>query len=413
MFIPEVISLAIAFCVLLAAARLLGSVFERLHQPRLVGEIAAGVLLGPFVIGGWLPESSPAAASGLGGFYWLGLLALMFLSGAEMRGLFARENRREVAWLCGVGTLAPFVIMLLLAAWLPLGAIAHPRAPRVSVVMVLAIGAAVTSIPVITRIFHDLGILRTRFAALILGTAALDDIFLWAVLAVATALAGSAGTGFGAAAQHLAATLGFMAVAFTVAPRLIRRLPPRAPLLRALAILAAYVLAARWLQVDLVFAAFAAGYGVAGTRMAAALAPLKRLSFAVFIPVYFALIGQRLELGREFSIALFVVFLLGSSLLRMLAAGAASYAAGFRGLEPFNIAATLNARGGPGIVLAGIAFEAQIIHAAFYTTLVLTAIVTSQAAGAWLMYVLRRGWPLLAERKPTHEVSPAPVHVAA
>lgn len=408
----EILSIVIGFAALLGAARVLGWAFERMQQPRLVGEIAAGVLLGPFIIGRWLPETQ-SASSGLSGFYWLGLLALMFLSGTEMRRLFARDNRREVAWLCGIGTLAPFAIMLLLAAWLPVSAIAHPEAPRVSVVMVLAIGTAVTSIPVITRIFHDLGILKTRFAGLILGTAALDDIFLWAVLAVATALASGAGVTFGAAAQHLAATLGFMALGFTVVPRVIRRLPQQASLLTALAILTGYVLAARWLQVDLVFAAFVAGYGIAGTKLVEALAPLRKVSFAVFIPVYFALIGQRLELGREFSLALFAVFLLGSSLLRMLAAGAASYAAGFRGLEPFNIAAALNARGGPGIVLAGIAFEAQIINAAFYTTLVLTAIVTSQAAGAWLIYVLRKGWPLLAEPVRVEKTAPAPVQVAA
>jgi len=61
-----------------------------------------------------------------------------------------------------------------------------------------------------------------------------------------------------------------------------------------------------------------------------------------------------------------------------------------------NLAITTNARGGPGIVLASVAFDAGIISAKFYTTLVLAAILTSQAAGAWLDYVLRKGWPLLA-----------------
>lgn len=61
-----------------------------------------------------------------------------------------------------------------------------------------------------------------------------------------------------------------------------------------------------------------------------------------------------------------------------------------------NLAITTNARGGPGIVLASVAFDAGIISAAFYTTLVLTAIFTSQAAGLWLRFVLSRGWPLLS-----------------
>jgi Kef-type K+ transport system membrane component KefB len=69
--------------------------------------------------------------------------------------------------------------------------------------------------------------------------------------------------------------------------------------------------------------------------------------------------------------------------------------AGFRGLDLINLAITTNARGGPGIVLASVAFDAGIISAKFYTTLVLAAVLTSQMAGAWLDYVLRRGWPLL------------------
>jgi Kef-type K+ transport system membrane component KefB len=70
--------------------------------------------------------------------------------------------------------------------------------------------------------------------------------------------------------------------------------------------------------------------------------------------------------------------------------------AGFRGLDVINLAVTTNARGGPGIVLASVAFDAGIISPTFYTTLVLAAVLTSQIAGAWLDYVLRRGWPLLS-----------------
>jgi Kef-type K+ transport system membrane component KefB len=70
--------------------------------------------------------------------------------------------------------------------------------------------------------------------------------------------------------------------------------------------------------------------------------------------------------------------------------------AGFGRLDAWNLAVATNARGGPGIVLASVAYDAGIINAAFYTTLVLVAVLTSQAAGVWLEYVLRKGWPLLA-----------------
>lgn len=90
-------------------------------------------------------------------------------------------------------------------------------------------------------------------------------------------------------------------------------------------------------------------------------------------------------------------FLAGACVVKLLSVGLGARLAGFRGLDVINhLAVATNARGGPGIVLASVTYEAGIISAAFYTTLVLVAVLTSQAAGAWLEFVLRRGWDLLS-----------------
>ncbi len=108
-----------------------------------------------------------------------------------------------------------------------------------------------------------------------------------------------------------------------------------------------------------------------------------------------------------------VAFIVGSCLVKIVSVSLAARFAGFRGLDLINLAITTNARGGPGIVLASVAFDAGIISPKFYTTLVLAAIITSQVAGAWLDYVLRRGWSLLtpADAVPSgvvpSEVSPS------
>lgn len=83
-------------------------------------------------------------------------------------------------------------------------------------------------------------------------------------------------------------------------------------------------------------------------------------------------------------------------MVKLISAGIGARLARFRGLDVINLAVALNARGGPGIVLASVAYDAGIINGAFFTTLVLMAIITSQVAGAWLEYVLRKGWPLLS-----------------
>jgi Kef-type K+ transport system membrane component KefB len=303
----------------------------------------------------------------------------------------------------------PFFIMLGLASFIPLGWFMGFKQNRTSLVLVMGIAVAVTSIPVISRIFLDLKILHTRFARLVLGVAVLEDIGLWAVLAVATALAGAAGAPKQAIAVHIAFTLLYFALGLTLAPRAVKwisksrfnLLANNSPVTFTLLIVFSYVAVAGLLNVNLVFAAFLAGFAVSRKRLGDALENISRFSFALFIPVYFALVGYRLIFGKSFSVTMLFAFLAGACVLKLISVALGARLAGFRGLDVVNLAVATNARGGPGIVLASVAYEAGIISAAFYTTLVLVAVLTSQAAGAWLEFVLRKGWPLLSTDTPS------------
>jgi Kef-type K+ transport system membrane component KefB len=405
--------------ILLASAHLLGHLFARLRQPRVIGEILAGILLGPFVLGRipvynnilQLNIAAEPKKAALDLLYQLGLLLLMFLSGAETKALFQRHERKQIAWLASIGTVLPFFIMLGLASLLPLGWFMGERSNRTSLLLVMGIAVAVTSIPVISRIFFDLKILHTRFARLVLGVAVLEDIGLWAVLAIATALAASAGLPKRAIAIHIVVTLVYFALGLTLAPRATKRvsksrfnmLANNSPVTFTLLIVFGYVAVAGLLDVNLVFAAFLAGFAVSRKRLGDALETISRFSFALFIPVYFALVGYKLIFGKSFSVVMLLAFLIGACLLKLVSVALGARLAGFRGLDVVNLAVATNARGGPGIVLASVAYEAGIISPAFYTTLVLIAVLTSQAAGAWLEFVLRKGLPLLSGEpvKPT------------
>src|SRR6185295_3245434 len=119
------------------------------NVPKVVGEILAGVVLGPALIGrlpvaSSLMEAVKDQGTILNFVYWLGLLLLMFLSGAETRHLFSREERREVG-LVIVGTGIPFVLGLTFGPWLIHPALAGPNGNRISLIIVLAVGVAVTS----------------------------------------------------------------------------------------------------------------------------------------------------------------------------------------------------------------------------------------------------------------------------
>jgi Kef-type K+ transport system membrane component KefB len=295
-------------------------------------------------------------------------------------------------------------------------AIAGPKGNKLSLVIILAVGVAVTSVPVISKIFADLKILHTRFARLVLGVAVLEDVVLWAALAIATALAGTAVFHPRQMTFHLLATVAFFALGLTLLPRGIKRfnkskynvLARHSPVGYALAVLLGYCVVAGALDVNLVFAAFLAAFAVVHTKrrlFAEALDAIGKVSFAFFIPVYFALVGLKLDLAKAFSWQLLLLFLVSTCLLKILSVSLAGRLAGFRGLDLVNLALTTNARGGPGIVLASVAFDAGIINAKFYTALVLVAVITSQFAGAWLEYVLHRGWPLLSTDKMESQIA--------
>src|SRR5579864_7403705 len=152
-------SLILLLSLLLTAAHLLGYLFARLRQPRVIGEILAGILLGPFVLGKLsvytnvlqLNNAAEPKKAALELLYQLGLLMLMFLSGAETKALFQKHERKQIAWLASVGTVLPFFVMLGLASLLPLGWFMGERSNRTSLLLVMGIAVSVTSIPVISR----------------------------------------------------------------------------------------------------------------------------------------------------------------------------------------------------------------------------------------------------------------------
>jgi Kef-type K+ transport system membrane component KefB len=422
-------SLTLALTLLIAGASLFGQLAARLRQPKVVGEIFAGILLGPSLLGLLAPDAAgeifgdgakdPSTVV-LGFLYHLGLLLLMFVSGASVRNVLGRENRKPTAWLLGLGTPLPFFLALGVAPLLPLKSVMGDAQSEPAVVLVFAIAAAVTSIPVITKIFYDLGILHTRFASLMLGAALLEDIALWGVLALATAIASATVAAAGGAlaatvSVHIVSNVVYVLLAMTVFPWLLRKLSRArwnivatdAPLAWIVAVFLAYVSVAAAVDVTLAFAAFLAGFGIVGgmkstehQRFRVPLDAISQVSAAVFIPIYFAIVGYQLDFTKGFSAVVLIAFLLGSSAVVLTSVGLAARLAGFRRLDIINLAVTCNARGGPGIVLASVAYDAGIINAAFFTTLVLTAVLTSQACGAWLDFVLRKGWPLLASEGP-------------
>jgi Kef-type K+ transport system membrane component KefB len=415
---PETVEVAhflLALTVLVVMAHIGGHLFRILRQPQVIGEIAGGLLLGPTVLGRispraqeWLFPTDGLTADVLGAFYHLGLLLLVYLAGIELRGSGNRRERRTVLSVAVSGLVLPFTLGLCIAEIADLDGLAGPRGSATTLALVFGMAIAVTSIPVISRIMLDLGILNTTFARIVLAVAVLEDVLLYVILAVVLGVAQAETADahglwgmFGIDSLGLAVVyfslvpLVFLLLLLRFGPRLFTRLSAsrlnvletRSPVAFRLVFVFLLCMGCFGLGIDPVFGALVAGLCSADREQRAARESqetLRSMSLAFFVPVYFAIVGLKLDLVRHLDVLFFCWFLVLACVVKTLSVWLGARLAGESSRSAINLAVAMNARGGPGIVLGSVTFGAGIISEDFFTSLVLLSIVTSQAAGIWL-----------------------------
>jgi Kef-type K+ transport system membrane component KefB len=424
----EITRFFVAIVALMGMAHFGGSLFARLKMPRVIGEIAGGLILGPTVLGAissgayeWIFKGFDGEDKLLAMASEFGLVLLMFMSGMEIKARFAREDRKVAFPLLAGATLLPFLVGAAAPRVFDFKPYMGPNGNVSSLTIIIGIAVAITSIPVISKIFLDLGIMHTRFARICLTVATVEDIALWGLLAVAISLSKSADPSLYEVVKTPVVTLIFFTVAMVVIPRLLNGLTHTAarnvvenrPMRLALLTCFGMVAVSELLGVKEMFGALLAG--MAMTRLPQDVVDVvrtkvKAFALVFFTPIYFAIVGLKLNLLKSFDPVFFLGFFLFCCVVKSLATAVAGRVSTGDWLSTANLTAALNTRGGPGIVLASIAFDAGIIDERFFITMVLTAVVTSLFAGAWFRYVLSQGWPLLrirGEALPDDEADPA------
>ena len=398
---------------LLVLSHFFGYLFHKFKLPRVIGEIFGGLLLGPTVLGhifpqahDWLFNAFAEEGKLISIIYWFGLILLMFISGFEIQKKFSSDDRKIIGTVLIGATVMPF-----LAGWVApyiydFSPYIGPKNNTLALQIVIAIAVAVTSIPVISKIFIDLNILQTRFSKVVLAAATVQDIILWIALAIATGLVSSASVSMANIVFSVFVTILFFIMALTIMPRLIKLSNSLRYNLLIKSSVSGYVLficflfsaLASILNVNIVFGAFLAGIVIGlmpAERFEKEKSHIKEIGMAFFIPIYFAIVGLKLDLIRHFDLKFFLLFLAFSSVFEIIGTLLISKSVTKNWLSSFNLGVAMNTRGGPGIVLATVVFDLGIINETFFVTLVLAAIVTSLGAGYWFKYVLSKGWDLL------------------
>ena len=371
------------FLVLLAA-KAGEELFKRIGQPAIVGEILAGLAVGPSVLGLVQPDEV------LEVFAELGVVFLLFWVGLETRITDLREVGRAAALVGILGVVIP------LAGGLGLGfAIGEDGGTAIF----LAAALVATSVGITSAVLIELGVLDTRPSRTILGAAVIDDVLAMIVLAVAVGVAGGEGSGapqVGNEATSIAVVivLAFAFVAFFALGGTQLLKAPRfseSPLLPAVIVCLGLAAFAAQIGLAAIIGAFLAGMMVAETKdqhpIEDEVAPL----YAFFPPFFFAFIGLQVELG-EFADADTLLLLAGVTVL----AAATKYAGawiGARSLGPRDAAFVgvgMVPRGEVGIIVAGIGRSAGVIDDQLFAVIVGMSILTTLAAPP-LLRALRAG----------------------
>ena len=386
--------------VLLAAARVAAEVAERLGQPAVLGELLAGVLLGPTLLGFVDFSQGGGPLDALRVLAELGVLFLLFEVGLETRlGDMLRVGASSslVALIGIVGSFgAGFG-----ASW----ALARAGVWSDSLLLHFFVGATLTatSVGITARVLSDLGRLATAEARIILGAAVLDDVGGLLLLAAFGALAAGGVSGW-ALAGKAALALGFLALVLLLGVRAAPPLFDRLARMRSRGgvLVAAVVLAllAAWLaeQVGLagIVGAFAAGVGLAATRQREAIGAALRHVSDLFVPLFFVYVGLQLDLrglgSGAASLAAIVAILTLAALAGKLASGLGVLE---RGGDRMLVGVGMVPRGEVGLIFAVVGLTtlvagAPLLDAREYGALLLAIALTTLLAPLWLKAIVRR-----------------------
>jgi len=373
--------------IIVLAGRVVGLLLKRLGQPSVIGEIAAGILLGPSAFGYFAPELfarvfPPNSLGILTSLSQIGLILFMFLVGLEFAPQILRERKHTVIVISHVSIVVPFLLGTALAVYL------YPRVSDPSVTFrsfALFVGTAmsITAFPVLARILEARNLLRTKMGNNAIACAAVDDVTAWCILAFVVLLA-RAGKPSELAINLLLFVVYVLAMIFLVRPRL-RKLsgPMSEGVLGGVLLL---VFASAWitemLGIHALFGAFLAGAIMPrDLSFNESLMPhVRGITSVILLPLFFAVTGLRMNIGLLQTPAL---WLCAALVLATAIAGKfggamlSARAVGFSWRDSTAIGVLMNTRGLMEMVVLNIGLEIGVVSPSLFTMCVIMALVTT------------------------------------
>ncbi|MCG3196178.1 MAG: hypothetical protein GHCLOJNM_00650 [bacterium] len=394
--------------ILLGAARGLGELARRLHQPSVLGEILAGVLLGPTVVGHffpeWYAEVFPAAGPtrvALEGMTSTAIAFFLLVAGMEVDLSLAFRQGKAAIVVGLVGFLFPFACAFLLG-WSFLDKIVgNSSADPMVLALFFATALSITALPVIAKILMDLNLFRTDVGTIIIAGAILNDLIGWNIFAVLIGMVESGGSTLLNPLPTLGLTLAYALALLTLGRWTLNQVLPWLQahtswpggvlgFIFTLALLSAAL--TEWIGVHALFGAFLFGIAVGDSRhlRQRTRTTIDQFVSFIFAPLFFASIGLRVDFVSNFSPSLVVFTLVIAVFGKVVGCGLAASWCGLSRRESIAVGFGMSALGAMAIIVGLYALQLGAIDESMFVALVVMAVTTSLGSGAMIQRVLKR-----------------------
>jgi len=405
-----VLMLLVQIAVLLATARFLGEIMRKLKQPPVIGELLAGVVLGPSILGKFWYDAQIALfppdqhqADMLASIAWIGVLFLLICTGLETDlGLIRRRGKTALMISAG-GIIIPFATGFALGQMLPEQFLADASA-RLVFSLFMAVAMSISAVPVIAKVLMDLKLIRRDIGQLILAAAMTDDTIGWILLAVVAGLAKTGVVDFVSALKSVGGAVLFMLFAFTIGSPVIAKIMAvvdkrfggvgsQISLVLVIAFGAAAL--THEMGIEAVLGAFTVGIlaGQAPRFRHEVGHTLELITASFLAPIFFASAGVKVDLVR---LADPTVLTVGGIVLFIACFGKfvgcylGAWACGISHWERLALGSGMNARGAMEIIVATIGLSLGVLGVEMYSIVVMVAIATSLMAPPLLRYTLSK-----------------------
>lgn len=407
------LTLILQLFLILALSRLMGWVFRFFRQPQVMGEMIAGIMLGPSVFKAIAPHTWAAVFPADGGYLnvlsQIGVIFFLFLIGLELDPKLLRNRGHSAVIISHVSIVAPFVLGAILSLYLfPRVFIQSPRMNFTSVALFMGAAMSITAFPVLARILTERNLHRTPIGAVAITCAAVDDVTAWCMLAFVVGVARANGLGPGLATAGWSVL--YVLIMFFVVRPFLRRLQlvyDRQGRLSQPVVAAVFLLTlassfiTEHIGIHALFGAFLMGAMMPkGTKFVAALTEkLEDFTVIFLLPIFFAYTGLRTEIGLLNSPSLWVdtgLIIFVACLGKFGGSAVAGRACGMSWTESSVIGILMNTRGLMELVILNIGLQEGVIPPTVFAMMVLMALVTTALTTPVLHWLFPHQLPSVA-----------------